>query len=213
MVEKITHNIIHLGIIGDTLVGKSNLSLVYMNHIYHQEITATIGCNCLTKDTIIKVNNIEKKIKIKIWDVAGAERFRSVSVKYCKNCLGIILVYSINNRDSLNSLEKWIKDIKDETYYEKFSLILIGNKCYLESERKVSKEEGEKFALKYNAKFFECSAKNNINVNQAFESLINDVVEKYQDEFINENDKRIKIEENNYKTQKEGCYGKKKKRK
>ncbi len=39
------------------------------------------------------------------------------------------------------------------------------------------------------------------------------MVEKYQDEFINENDKRIKIEENNYKTKKEGCYGKKKKRK
>ena len=213
MVEKITRNIIPLGIIGDTYVGKSNLSSVYMNDRYDEEILLTIGCNCLTKDTIIKVNNIEKKIKIKIWDTAGVEKSRSISVQYCKNCLGIILVYSINNRDSLNSLENWIKGIKDITYYEKVPLILIGNKCDLEGERKVSKEEGEKFALKYNAKFFECSAKNNINVNQAFESLINDVVEKYQDVFINENDKRIKIEENNYKTQKEGCYGKKKKRK
>ena len=63
MVEKITRNIIPLGIIGDTYVGKSNLSSVYMNDRYDEEILLTIGCNCLTKDTIIKVNNIEKKLK------------------------------------------------------------------------------------------------------------------------------------------------------
>ena len=211
MVEKITRNIIPIGIIGDTIVGKSYLSLVYMDERYNGEILATLGFTSLIKDTIIKVNNIEKKIKIKIWDTAGQEKFKSISVQYIKNCIGILLVYSIDDRNSLNNLENWIKDIKDKTNYEKVPLILIGNKCDLEDERKVSKEEGEKFALKYNIKFFECSAKNNINVNQAFESLINEVVENYQDEFISENDKGIKIEENNDKKKKEGCCGKKKK--
>ncbi len=211
MVEKITPEEIQLGILGDTVVGKSNLLSVYTNHIYNEGITITIGCDFSIKDTIIKVNNIEKKIKIKIWDTAGQEKFKSISVQYIKNCIGILLVYSIDDRNSLNNLENWIKDIKDKTNYEKVPLILIGNKCDLEDERKVSKEEGEKFALKYNIKFFECSAKNNINVNQAFESLINEVVENYQDEFISENDKGIKIEENNDKTKKEGCCGKKKK--
>ena len=63
MVEKITREVILLGIIGDTYVGKSNLSLVYTDHIYNEEIMATIGFNSLIKDTIIKVNNIEKKLK------------------------------------------------------------------------------------------------------------------------------------------------------
>ncbi len=115
MVEKITPEEIQLGIIGDTIVGKSYLSLVYMDERYNGEILATLGFTSLIKDTIIKVNNIEKKIKIKIWDTSGVERARSISVQYCKNCLGIILVYSINNRDSLNSLENWIKEIKDIT--------------------------------------------------------------------------------------------------
>ena len=211
MEEKIVREVIQLGTLGDSGVGKSNLSSVYVNNKFEPEIIATIGFNCLIKDTIIKVNNIEKKIKIKIWDTAGQEKFKSVSVQYIKNCIGILLVYSIDDRNSLNNLENWIKDIKDKTNYEKVPLILIGNKCDLEDERKVSKEEGEKFALKYNIKFFECSAKNNINVNQAFESLINEVVENYQDEFISENDKGIKIEENINKTKKEGCCGKKKK--
>ena len=211
MEEKIVREVIQLGTLGDSGVGKSNLSSVYVNNKFEPEIIATIGFNCLIKDTIIKINNIEKKIKIKIWDTAGQEKFKSVSVQYIKNCIGILLVYSIDERNSLNNLENWIKDIKDKTNYEKVPLILIGNKCDLEDERKVSKEEGEKFALKYNIKFFECSAKNNINVNQAFESLINEVVENYQDEFISENDKGIKIEENINKTKKEGCCGKKKK--
>jgi small GTP-binding protein len=211
MEEKIVREVIQLGTLGDSGVGKSNLSSVYVNNKFEPEIIATIGFNCLIKDTIIKINNIEKKIKIKIWDTAGQEKFKSVSVQYIKNCIGILLVYSIDDRNSLNNLENWIKDIKDKTNYEKVPLILIGNKCDLEDERKVSKEEGEKFALKYNIKFFECSAKNNINVNQAFESLINEVVENYQDEFISENDKGIKIEENINKTKKEGCCGKKKK--
>ena len=211
MEEKIIREVIQLGTLGDSGVGKSNLSSVYVNNKFYPEMIATIGFNCLIKDTTIKVNNIEKKIKIKIWDTAGQEKFKSISVQYIKNCIGILLVYSIDDRNSLNNLENWIKDIKDKTNYEKVPLILIGNKCDLEDERKVSKEEGEKFALKYNIKFFECSAKNNINVNQAFESLINEVVENYQDEFINENDKGIKIEENNDKTKKEGCCGKKKK--
>ena len=211
MEEKIIREVIQLGTLGDSGVGKSNLSSVYVNNKFEPEIIATIGFNCLIKDTIIKINNIEKKIKIKIWDTAGQEKFKSVSVQYIKNCIGILLVYSIDERNSLNNLENWIKDIKDKTNYEKVPLILIGNKCDLEDERKVSKEEGEKFALKYNIKFFECSAKNNINVNQAFESLINEVVENYQDEFISENDKGIKIEENNDKKKKEGCCGKKKK--
>ena len=211
MEEKIIREVIQLGTLGDSGVGKSNLSSVYVNNKFEPEIIATIGFNCLIKDTIIKINNIEKKIKIKIWDTAGQEKFKSVSVQYIKNCIGILLVYSIDDRNSLNNLENWIKDIKDKTNYEKVPLILIGNKCDLEDERKVSKEEGEKFALKYNIKFFECSAKNNINVNQAFENLINEVVENYQDEFISENDKGIKIEENINKTKKEGCCGKKKK--
>ena len=211
MEEKIIREVIQLGTLGDSGVGKSNLSSVYVNNKFYPEMIATIGFNCLIKDTTIKVNNIEKKIKIKIWDTAGQEKFKSISVQYIKNCIGILLVYSIDDRNSLNNLENWIKDIKDKTNYEKVPLILIGNKCDLEDERKVSKEEGEKFALKYNIKFFECSAKNNINVNQAFENLINEVVENYQDEFINENDKGIKIEENNDKKKKEGCCGKKKK--
>lgn len=50
--------------------------------------------------------------------------------------------------------------------------ILLGNKCDLENERKVSKKEAEDFAQKIGSKYFEISAKNNANIEKAFEELI-----------------------------------------
>ena len=63
MVEKITREVIPLGIIGDSEVGKSYLSSVYIEARDYGEMLATLGFSCLIKDTIIKVNNIEKKLK------------------------------------------------------------------------------------------------------------------------------------------------------
>ena len=55
--------------------------------------------------------------------------------------------------------------------------ILIGNKCDLEEEREISKDEGEAFAMRNGMQYIETSAKNNTNVDQAFEALAKIMVE------------------------------------
>ena len=72
---------------------------------------------------------------------------------------------------------------KKKRYNYNVPLVLIGNKIDLENERVVSKEEGEKFAYKYNIKFFESSAKNKTNVKEAFNYLIEMVFFAYENEF------------------------------
>ena len=47
--------------------------------------------------------------------------------------------------------------------------MLVGNKCDLETERKVSYEEGQKAAEEYKMSYFETSAKYGININELFE--------------------------------------------
>ena len=213
MEEKITREIIQLGTLGDSGVGKTNLSTVYVDNKFSQEFISTIGFNCLIKNIKIKINDIEKNIKVKIWDTAGQEKFKSISVQYIKNCLGILLVYSITQQESLKNIENWMKEVNEKKNVENIPLILIGNKCDLENERTVSKEEGEKLANKYHMKFFECSAKNGINVNEAFQYLIDEIVKIYKNEFLNEEDNNIKEnkqKDNNNKKKNEGCCGKKK---
>ena len=55
-----------------------------------------------------------------------------------------------------------------ENAYSKMTIILVGNKVDLESEREVSTEEGTQFAKKNNLLFFETSAKTSLNVEKAF---------------------------------------------
>jgi Ras-related protein Rab-8A len=45
---------------------------------------------------------------------------------------------------------------------------LVGNKCDMLDEKVVSTEEGEKLAKEFGIPFWECSAKNNINVEESF---------------------------------------------
>ena len=209
--EPITRNIIQLGTLGDVAVGKTNLSSVFIDDKFLTEHISTIGINCLMKDIKIKIGKQTKEIKVKIWDTAGQERFSSLSTQYVKNCLGIILVYSITDSKSLNNIDRWINELNDKKNNEKYFMVLIGNKCDLEEHREVSKEEGEKFAIQHDLKFFECSAKDKINVHEAFNYLINEIVENYKDEFIDKNNEEEKKNDNLNEKNNGCCKGKKNK--
>ena len=52
----------------------------------------------------------------------------------------------------------------------------MGNKCDLDARREVSKEEGDALAKKHNIRHFEASAKNNINVDEAFMSVAQSIL-------------------------------------
>ena len=67
-------------ILGDTTVGKSQLFNQYRNEEHFNDTTPTIGVDIFTKE--VKIN--EKKIKLKIWDTAGQEKFQSISPSYYK---------------------------------------------------------------------------------------------------------------------------------
>ena len=114
----------------------------------------------------IKIN--EKIIKLQIWDSCGIEIYRSLIASFYRNSSLAILFYSINNKESFIHLENWLRDFKTQCNPDA-KIILVGNKCDLESERKVSKEEGEKFKTdnKLNM-FFESSAKTGYNAQKIF---------------------------------------------
>ena len=62
---------------------------------------------------------------------------------------------------------------------EKLPVILVGNKCDIsDEERKVSIEEGQGKADEFKIPFFETSCKDGININEVFEKLIEDILNK-----------------------------------
>ena len=123
----------------------------------------TIAKDYIIVDHTIKgENNEDINIKVKIWDSIGSERFYYyVGAIKCYN--GIILTYDITSRESFEALNKWINRIKDGQDISIFPI---------EDKRKVSTEEGKKFAEKYNLTFFETSALTGKGVKEAFSTLI-----------------------------------------
>lgn len=90
---------------------------------------------------------IEKEyVKTQIWDTCGQERYRALTTAYYRNAVGALLIYDITDRNSFENIKKWMSELKENADSASPVLILVGNKCDLESERAVRKQEAQKFA-------------------------------------------------------------------
>jgi Ras-related protein Rab-11A len=159
-------------IIGDSGVGKSNIFTRFIKDEFNLDSKATIGVEFSAKNVTIK----DKVIKAQVWDTAGQERFRALAKNYYRGAVGALLVYDITNHDSFKSVERWLKEVKDHAEPHLVSL-LIGNKNDLEEKRAVKTEEGAEFAEKQGVGFVETSAKNNVNIESAFNRLVTEIFE------------------------------------
>lgn len=86
-----------------------------------------------------------------------------------------MMVYDITDLDSFNNLNTWLIEIEKNASKNVYK-ILIGNKCDLESERKVTYEQGKEFAQQYGMKFIETSAKDSKNVQEAFVTMTKEII-------------------------------------
>ena len=153
-------------LLGNSDVGKSSMLLRFVDSVWNDAFTPTIGVDFKVKT--LEINN--KRVKMQIWDTAGQERFRTVVSTYFRGAHGILLLYDVTNKDSFKNLENWLIEIEKNSN-QKVLKILIGNKCDLTEDREITTEEGQTFANRNGMEFMETSAKMNTNVTEAFETL------------------------------------------
>ena len=192
-------------LVGDSGVGKTNLLLRYLKNEFNTQTKATVGVEF--GNTKVKIDNA--LIKAQIWDTAGQERYRSITSAYYKGAHGALIVYDITRKDSFDSVEKWLSDLKNNGD-EKMVIMAIGNKCDMVNERVISTEDGEAKAQRNNIAFLETSALNATNVAKAFDELIQKLYVAFKKDFedndeddLGENANTIEIRTGNSK--KEQC--------
>ena len=164
-------------IIGNSGVGKSNILGRYLNDEFQQDTKSTVGVEFGSKKMVIE--NVT--IKLQIWDTAGQERYRSITSAYYKGSKGCFIVYDITSQQSFDDVEKWYEEISKITE-KNISIILVGNKCDLESERKVTIEMGEEKAKNLNCPFYETSALNNTHIDTVFQTITEDIYNRCKNE-------------------------------
>ena len=175
-------------LLGNSNVGKSSLFLRFVDDIWNDTFVPTIGV-----DFKIKTFDIdEKKIKMQIWDTAGQERFKNIIASYYRGAHGILLIYDVTDKDSFKNLSNWLIEI-EKNASKNVLKVLIGNKSDLEDKRVVTYNQGKEFADTYGLKFIETSAKKNLNVTEAFETLGRELMAASDDKRITKTKPNKKI--------------------
>eukprot|EP01089_Gocevia_fonbrunei_P022505 TRINITY_DN9130_c0_g1_i1.p1 TRINITY_DN9130_c0_g1~~TRINITY_DN9130_c0_g1_i1.p1 ORF type:complete len:219 (+),score=35.93 TRINITY_DN9130_c0_g1_i1:78-734(+) len=157
-------------LLGDGGVGKSALTIQLMQNHFIIDYDPTIE-DAYRKQAVID----EIACLLDILDTAGQDEYSAMRDQYMRSGQGFVLAYSINNRKSFEKilpLYEHIIRVKDK---ESIPVVLVGNKCDLECVREISKEEGEELAKSLNAPFFECSAKQRLNVEHAFFEVVREI--------------------------------------
>ncbi|BFZ00086.1 hypothetical protein BsWGS_03125 [Bradybaena similaris] len=173
MAKKTYDLLFKLLLIGDSGVGKTCLLFRFSDDAFNTTFISTIGID-------FKIKTVElggKKIKLQIWDTAGQERFHTITTSYYRGSMGIMLVYDITNLKSFENISKWLRNI-DEHANEDVEKMILGNKCDMDDKRQVPTSRGEAIAREHNIPFLETSAKANINVDKAFMSLAQAILNK-----------------------------------
>lgn len=155
-------------LLGNSGVGKTNLLSRLHKGEFSSEFASTIGVEFLTHT--MKVGGVD--VKAQIWDTAGQERFHAMMTTYYRKAVGALLIFDVGDRASLTGIEKWLDQLLNVAE-PGLHAVLVGNKCDLEGDkRKVSAEEARQFAAARHMPYIETSAKTGLNVEQAFQGLI-----------------------------------------
>ncbi|KAG6762827.1 hypothetical protein POTOM_033351 [Populus tomentosa] len=201
-------------ILGDSGVGKTSLMNQYVNKKFSNQYKATIGADFLTKevhfeDRLFTLQMGSKLVTVPatlweklstliavciscpmIWDTAGQERFQSLGVAFYRGADCCVLVYDVNSMKSFDNLNNWREEFliqASPSDPENFPFVVLGNKVDVDggNSRVVSEKKARAWcAAKGNIPYFETSAKEGINVEEAFQCIAKNALKSGEEEEI-----------------------------
>ena len=148
-------NALKVILLGEMMVGKTNLINRLMGDEFNENESATSTSSFCLKDLIIKGN----KYTIQVWDTIGQEKLRQLTKMFYTNSKIVIFVYDITNRESFEEIKNyWVNDVEEKLGKDVIKGI-VGNKIDLFLNEQISQIEVEEYAKSINAEFIVTSAK------------------------------------------------------
>lgn len=169
-------------VVGETSTGKTSFIKRYVHNFFSRAYKATIGVDFALKTIQYDENT---SVRLQLWDIAGQERFGSMTRTYYKDASGAFLAFDVNRPKTFESVLRWKKDLDDKVSLSDGSNIpclLLANKCDLVQNR----TEEEERVLKEFAKekgFIGClytSPKDNVNIEEAARLLVGEILRRQQ---------------------------------
>jgi len=151
----------------------------YVSRKFSTHYKATIGADFLTKEVMVD----DKLVTNQIWDTAGQERFQSLGVAFYRGADCCVLVFDVNAAKTFEHIDNWKEEFLHQAAPrnpESFPFVLIGNKIDLENRAVTQKRAQAWCQNNGNIPYFETSAKESINVDQAFQAIAKNALAREQ---------------------------------
>ncbi|XP_060641714.1 ras-related protein Rab-42 [Anolis sagrei] len=159
-------------LLGDSTVGKTSLLRRYTERCFIPAPCPTVGVEFYSRMMELPPGI---KVKLQLWDTAGQERFRCITRSFYRNAVGVLFIFDMTNRRSFENIFEWYNEVTN--VMDKVIFLLVGHKCDLQSMNRVTTEEAQGLATSLGTHFIETSAKDDINVDLAFETIANTIYE------------------------------------
>eukprot|EP00889_Picochlorum_renovo_P001041 jgi/Picre1/28071/NNA_001030.t1 len=154
--------------------GKTSLVQRYVRGHYYENQESTIGASFFTKTVP------ESHIKFEIWDTAGQERYHSLAPMYYRGASAAVVVFDITHAASYQRAKKWIVELRQNVTNANLIIALVGNKADLVEDRTVEEGEAKDYANELDLLYFETSAKENVNVEELFNTIAEKIPKQTQ---------------------------------
>ncbi|XP_064653159.1 ras-related protein Rab-38-like isoform X2 [Lineus longissimus] len=165
-------------VIGELGTGKTSIIKRYVHQFFSQHYRATIGV-----DFALKVVNwdADTVIRLQLWDIAGQERFGNMTRVYYKEAVGAFIVFDVTRASTFEAVQKWKNDLDNKVQLSDGSpvpCVLLANKCDQAKEGLVnnSAQMDDYCKEKGFVSWFETSAKENINIDEAARCLVTQIL-------------------------------------
>lgn len=157
-------------LVGDEGCGKTSILMRYVKDTFQEDLSTTVGVDF----DVRTVNHSGDAIRIQIWDTAGQERFHTIVSSYYRGAHAIVILFSLTDMESFEHLEAWLNNVKRYSS-ENVDILILANKCDCAEDRIISQETVQEYAKKVNVTVIETSAKDCINVEEAFMELVKNI--------------------------------------
>merc|ERR1712083_493596 len=164
-------------VLGDGGVGKSALTLQYVQHNFIDYHDPTIE-DAYRHRTVIDT----EPCLLDILDTAGQVEFTAMREQYMRCGEGFIICYSITDRHSFLEAEEYRNLTLKVRAQENVPVVLVANKIDLSGQRKVTTEEGRDLANKFHCPFLETSAVHRSHVDEVFHTLVREIRKHHQED-------------------------------
>ena len=165
---------IDIVLMDDTASGKSGCIDRFINGTFKFNSYNTVD----VKYNVKRLQITEQTVDLKIWDTQYQERAKDLYLSYYRKAKTIILFMEITSKFSFNTFTQCATYLQKK-FYNELPTLLVANKCDLKDQQEFSYEEGVQLAYKIGAlTYVECSAKENINIDEVFTLAIKGAMDK-----------------------------------